>query len=150
MRMKPDMPRARAGARYLISAAACAAVITACGSAAAPAGSHPAAASHPAAKPARISLDISVSGIGAKAEHWTLTCDPAGGTHPDPAAACRVLLKAKDPFGPLPRGVMCPMMLAGAKTAVVSGTWFGKRVSITLRQGGCDLERWAEVGQIFN
>jgi Subtilisin inhibitor-like len=160
--MKADMLRARAGARNLIIAAACAAAVTACGTSAHSAassgssstkGSH-SSSSHKTAKNAKISLDIVVTGAGAKPEHWTLTCDPAGGTHPDPAAACAVLLKerasGKDPFGPLPVGVMCPMILANSKSAVVNGTWFGKNVSITLRDGGCDMARWAAVGQIFN
>jgi hypothetical protein len=145
-------------------ATACAAAIVGCGASSAPSasGSHgsatkPGAAkssSSHTAKSAKISLHIVVTGAGAKPTDWTLTCDPPGGTHPDPAAACAVLLKArdehKDPFGPLPVGVMCPMILANSKSAIVNGTWYGKRVSITLRDGGCDLARWSEVGQIFN
>jgi hypothetical protein len=142
-------------------AVACAAAVAACGSSSAPsAGSHASATTKPSsspaakAKPAKVSLNIVVTGAGAKPKHWTLTCDPPGGTHPDPAAACALLQKVrdehKDPFGPLPVGVMCPMILANSKSAVVNGTWFGKRVSITLRDGGCDMARWSEVGQIFN
>jgi Subtilisin inhibitor-like len=157
--MKADMLRARVGARNLMIAVACAAAVTACGTAATSgaAGSSPSGHSSPsstkAATPAKISLNIVVTGAGTKEQHWTLTCDPAGGTHPDPAKACALLLKAraqhKNPFGPLPVGVMCPMILANAKSAIVNGTWFGKNVSITLRDGGCDIARWAEVGKIF-
>ena len=143
--MKPDMLRARTGARYLLIAAICAAAATACGSTPAPAGS---AGGSPA--PPKVSLDIKVSGApGTAAKHWTLQCDPAGGTHPDPAKACAVLLKAKDPFTPLPKFVSCPMILVGTKTATVKGTYFGKHVDITLTEGGCDLSRWAQIGQIF-
>ena len=35
---------------------------------------------------------------------WTLRCDPTGGTHPDAQAACRDLLRAKNPFAPIPHG----------------------------------------------
>ncbi len=150
MRMRPDIRAARTAAWYLLIAAACAIVVTACGSATAP-GSSPASGSPPASTPPKISLDIKVShGPGTPVRHWTLRCQPAGGTDPDPARACRVLMRAKAPFAPLPRGIMCPMIVAGTKVATVSGTWYGKPVNVTMNQGGCWLSRWAEVGQIFN
>ncbi len=147
MGMRPDMLRTRAGARNLVIAAACAGVVTACGSTAAP-GSSAATGSTP--RSAKVSLDIKVSGAGSEAKHWTLRCDPAGGSHPDPAAACRILLKAKDPFAPVPKGIMCPMIIAGAKRATVKGTYFGQHVNTTFTQGGCQLARWTKIGQIFN
>ena len=30
---------------------------------------------------------------------WTLQCEPTGGDHPDPAAACAALTAVRDPFG---------------------------------------------------
>ena len=141
------MLRARSGARYLLIAAICAAAATACGSSPAPAGS--AAPASPAAP--KVSLDIKVSGApGTAPRHWTLQCDPPGGTDPHPAQACAILLKAKAPFAPPPKNVACPMILASAKTAKVTGTYFGQRVDTTFIQGGCDLARWAKIGQIFN
>jgi hypothetical protein len=141
------MLRARSGARYFLIAAICAAAATACGSSTAPGGS--AAPASPAAP--KVSLDIKVSGApGTAAKHWTLRCDPAGGTDPDPAKACAILLKARAPFAPVPKGVACPMILAGSKTAIVKGTYFGQHVDTTFVQGGCDLARWAKIGQIFN
>jgi hypothetical protein len=152
--MRPDIRAARAGAWYLLIAAVCAIVVTACGSAAAPGGSGGSAASgspSASAQPAKISLDIRVShGQGTPVKHWTLRCQPAGGTDPDPARACRVLMHANNPFAPLQKGVMCPMIVVGTKVATVSGTWYGKPVDVTMSQGGCWLSRWAEVGQIFN
>jgi Subtilisin inhibitor-like len=145
--MKPDILRARTGARYLVIAAICAAAATACGSTAAPAGS--AAGASPAAP--KVSLDIKVTGApGTAAKHWTLQCDPPGGTHPDPAKACATLLKAKTPFAPVPKGMSCPMIMVGTRTATVTGTYFGKHVDTTFVQGGCDIPRWAQIGQIFN
>ena len=125
-------------------AAACAGLVTACGSTAAPGGS---ASPKPAPK---VSLDIKVTGTGTTTKHWTLRCDPAGGTHPDPAAACQVLLKAKNPFAPVPKGIMCPMIITGAMRAMVKGTYFGQHVDTTFTQGGCQLARWTRIGQIFN
>jgi Subtilisin inhibitor-like len=147
MGMKPHLLRVASGARYLLIAAICVAAATACGTKPAPSGG---AGSAPAPAP-KVSLDITVSTTpSAPTKHWTLKCDPAGGTHPDPAAACAVLLKAKDPFAPLPKGVMCPMIRVGTKTAVVKGTYFGKQVDTTFTPGGCDLAHWEQLGQIFN
>jgi hypothetical protein len=146
MGMKRDLLRVRNGARYLVIAAICAAAATACGSKPAPAG----AGSAPAPAP-KVSLDITVSTTpNAPSKHWTLQCEPAGGTHPDPAAACAVLLKAKNPFAPLPKGIMCPMIRVGTKTAIVKGTYFGKHIDTTLSPGGCKLAQWEKIGQIFN
>jgi hypothetical protein len=142
MDMKPDTLKVPAAARCFLIAAVCAA-ITACGSTPASSG---------AAAPApKVSLEITVSTTpGAPAQHWTLRCDPAGGTHPNPAAACAVLLKAKNPFAQLPKGIMCPMIRVGAKTARIKGSYFGRQIDTTLTQGGCHLAQWAQIGQIFN
>jgi hypothetical protein len=146
MGMKRDLLRVRNGARYLVIAAICAAAATACGSKPAPAG----VGSAPAPAP-KVSLDITVSTTpNAPSKHWTLQCEPAGGTHPNPAAACAVLLKAKNPFAPLPKGIMCPMIRVGTKTAIVKGTYFGKHIDTTLSPGGCKLAQWEKIGQIFN
>jgi len=146
MGMKRDLLRVRNGARYLVIAAICAAAATACGSKPEPAG----AGSAPAPAP-KVSLDITVSTTpNAPSKHWTLQCEPAGGTHPNPAAACAVLLKAKNPFAPLPKGIMCPMIRVGTKTAIVKGTYFGKHIDTKLSPGGCQLAQWEKIGQIFN
>ena len=146
MSMTRDLLRVRNGARYLVIAAICAAAATACGSKPEPAG----AGSAPAPAP-KVSLDITVSTTpNAPSKHWTLQCEPAGGTHPNPAAACAVLLKAKNPFAPLPKGIMCPMIRVGTKTAIVKGTYFGKHIDTKLSPGGCQLAQWEKIGQIFN
>jgi Subtilisin inhibitor-like len=149
MDMKPDLLRVASGARYLLIAAVCAAAATACGTTPAPSdGAGPGSAPAPVPK---VSLDITVSTTpGAPTKHWTLQCEPAGGTHPDPAGACAVLLKAKNPFAPLPKGIMCPMIRVGTKTAIVKGTYFGKHVDTTFTPGGCRLAQWEQIGQIFN
>ncbi len=142
MGMTPHLLRARPRARYLLIAAMCAAAATACGSTAAPGGS--------SAPSPKVSLDIKVTGGSGGTEHWTLRCDPAGGTHPNPAAACQVLVKAKNPFAPVPRGVMCPMIIAGTRVAKVTGTYFGQHVDTTFTEVACQEARWAKIGQIFN
>jgi hypothetical protein len=146
------MSAARSGAWCLVITALCAAMVTACGSGPGGSPSSSSPSSGAAAQPAKISLDVTVTGsAGTKVRHWTLRCEPAGGTHPDPAAACHVLQAAKtNPFGPLPKGIMCPMIVAGAERAKVTGTWYGTKVDTTIFDGGCYLQRWAKIGQIFN
>jgi len=147
MGMKRDLLGVRNGARYLLIAVICAAAATACGSKPEPSSG---VAGAPAPAP-KVSLDITVSTTpNAPSKHWTLQCEPTGGTHPDPAAACAVLLKAKNPFAPLPKGIMCPMIRVGTKTAIVKGTYFGKHVDIRLSPSGCELAQWEKIGQIFN
>jgi Subtilisin inhibitor-like len=134
--------------------AACAVLAAACGSTTAPgAGSGSSAtSSRPAstASAAKASLDITLSGGSAATQHWTLRCDPPGGTHPDPAAICSQLLKVKNIFKPQLVKVMCPMILADAKSFVISGTWYGHKVNETIVDGGCDLGRWSVLHQAFN
>ncbi len=81
----------------------------------------------------------------------TLRCDPDGGTVPDPAKACAQLLADPNLFGPQPVSpvMACPMILASGARAVVDGTYLGRQVDETIVDGGCDLQRWAELMQIF-
>ncbi|HEY1620622.1 MAG TPA: SSI family serine proteinase inhibitor [Streptosporangiaceae bacterium] len=129
-----------ATARCLLAAGTLA--VAACGSVAAPSAAP--------AKP-KVSLTITVQGApGKPARHWTLQCDPAGGTHPDPAAACRALKAVKDPFAPPPAGHMCPMILASAGRAIFNGTYYGVKVHRTIMDGGCYLARWSKLHQVIN
>lgn len=128
------------------------AVIAACGSVTAPASSGASAsggASPPAA--AKVSLNLIVlNGPSAAPKHWTLRCDPAGGTHPHAAAACSALLALKNPFALPKTHHMCPMILASDKRVVFTGTYFGAKVNRTIVDGGCDLARWSKLGQVLH
>jgi hypothetical protein len=128
------------------------AVIAACGSVAAPA-SGGASSSGGTASPAaaKVSLNLIVlNGPSSTPKHWTLRCDPAGGTHPHAATACHALLALKNPFA-LPKAHhMCPMILASDKRVVFTGTYFGAKVHRTIVDGGCDLARWSELGQVLH
>jgi hypothetical protein len=145
------------------AAGVCALLVTACGSAAAPGGGTPAAggpgsssaaagSSGPATTAtAKISLDVSFSGSPTTAAaHYTLRCDPAGGTVTDPAAACARLMRDTSLFGPLPAHVACPMIMANAGRATVTGSYLGHPVHETVVDGGCDLSRWAKLRQVFS
>jgi hypothetical protein len=81
---------------------------------------------------------------------WTLTCDPAGGTHPDPAAACAALAAADDPFAPVPDDVACTQQYGGPQTATVVGTHRGEPVDAAFsRTDGCQISRWDAVAPLL-
>jgi hypothetical protein len=88
---------------------------------------------------------------GALAYSRTVSCEPDGGTVPDPARACAQLLADPGLLEPAPTGhvMMCPMILAGSASANIYGTYLGRQVDETIVDGGCDLQRWAELVQIF-
>jgi hypothetical protein len=135
--------------------ALCAVAVAACGSVTSPASPGGPASSGASAAPSQAAAKVSVivevtPRSGAKVERWTLRCEPTGGTHPDAAAACHALLTATRPFAPIPRGVMCPMIVTGEQTATIKGTWFGTPVDATFSQlSGCAAVRWRELGQVF-
>lgn len=86
---------------------------------------------------------ISDDGDG-KTETWTLTCDPAGGTHPDPAAACAALAaKGATAMPAVAEDMMCTQQYGGPQTAKITGTWKGEAVNASFsRKDGCEISRW--------
>lgn len=89
-------------------------------------------------------LTIKVSaGRGSGERTYSLVCDPAGGDHPDPEAACRLLSELKDPFAPVPPDAMCTEIYGGPQTATVTGTFRGEPVNAQFsRTDGCQIARW--------
>jgi len=84
-----------------------------------------------------------VSEEGAQPSVWELTCDPAGGTHPDPEGACRTLAEAKEPFAAPPPNQICTEIYGGPQRATVEGTWQGDGVRAEFsRTNGCEIARW--------
>lgn len=80
---------------------------------------------------------------GRAGRTYTLLCDPAGGDHPDPAAACRSLSELKDPLAPVPADAMCTQIFGGPQTATVTGTFRGEPVNAEFsRTDGCEIARW--------
>ena len=120
-----------------------------CGTAAAPsAGSAGSTGSHAPAAKATLSIQVINRGHG-KTTHWTLHCDPVGGTAPNPAAMCKALFGAKTTFMLPRRHIMCPMILVSGKQIVVDGTWFGKKVHRVIIDGGCDLPVFNNLAKTF-
>jgi hypothetical protein len=97
------------------------------------------------------SLEITVStGTAAEGTTWSLTCDPAGGTHPTPAAACGALDEAADPFAPVPDDMACTQIYGGPETATITGTWDGESVAATYqRTNGCEIARWDALAAVL-
>jgi hypothetical protein len=133
--------------------AACCGLAAACGSAPAPSpsSSHPAGANPSASTvtASKVVLDITLAGPDGPTQHWTLRCDPASGVGSDTTAACDRILSSTV-FNP-PRGhYMCPMIMANARVFTITGLLYGKRVSETVVDGGCDISRYGTLRQIFN
>jgi hypothetical protein len=147
MSMKFSLRPARSGAGYLLPAILCVITAAACGSVTSTSSAPQPSASAAAAK---VSLTVVVKASpGATPKRWTLRCDPTGGTHPDAQAACRQLLAAKNPFAPIPRGIMCPMIVAGPQRATISGIFFGQHVASNFSRSGCQATKWSELGDVF-
>jgi hypothetical protein len=90
-------------------------------------------------------------GDGGQSEEWTLACDPAGGTHPDPEAACAALAGVEvEAFMPVAADQMCTQIYGGPETATVRGTWRADRVDASFsRQNGCEIARWDAVAGLL-
>ena len=135
-------PRLRVIAANSLIAVMGTAAIAAC-------GTTPAPGTGTGAAP-KVSLHITEKSTTGKAtKHWTLTCDPSGGTHPHADAACKALLGIKNPFAGPVAGTNCPMILANAPSFTLTGTWYGKHVSKTIADGGCTMATWNKLNKVI-
>jgi hypothetical protein len=100
---------------------------------------------------ASTSLHISVSNTGdLMAKTYTLRCNPAGGTLPQPARACRRLAQLQAPFAPTPKGTACTQIYGGPQIAFVRGRFRGRSVRAHFnRRNGCEIHRWNRVAFLF-
>jgi hypothetical protein len=96
-------------------------------------------------------LSVSVSGTNTVLHSWTLTCDPAGGSHPHPADACGALARhAGAALPPVAADTACDQIYGGPQTATVTGTWRGAAVSASFsRTNGCEIARWDALAGLF-
>lgn len=89
-------------------------------------------------------------GTGGTPRTWTLTCDPPGGDHPDPVAACAAIEAARRPFAPVPAGMLCTQIYGGPQTATIEGTWRGEPVRASYkRSDGCEIARWNALAAVL-
>ena len=87
---------------------------------------------------------------GARAadrEVWTLRCNPARGTHPRPAIACRRLQAGGWKLvAPVPDSTICTEIYGGPQVALVKGVLQGRRVWARFtRVNGCQIARWSRL-----
>nr|WP_269329894.1 SSI family serine proteinase inhibitor [Kineosporia babensis] len=94
---------------------------------------------------------MSIEVTDGESTTWQLSCDPAGGDHPDAKAACAALAehgaKALPATGP---DTVCTQIFGGEQTAVVTGSWQGRAVEATFsRQDGCEISRWDALAPLL-
>ena len=89
-------------------------------------------------------LTIVINDGSGSTKTWRLTCNPAGGTHPNPQAACQALeANGAAALPPVPKDKACTQIYGGPQTAPISGTWKGQPVMSTFaRNDGCQISRW--------
>ncbi|MER6995258.1 SSI family serine proteinase inhibitor [Streptomyces sp. NPDC000410] len=104
--------------------------------------------------PDRLTVTTTNTGDPKADGAYELTCGPAGGTHPEAAAACARLEElgegGKDPFAPVEPGTMCTFQYGGPAKARISGTWRGRSVDATFDRGdGCEIKRWQSLEPVL-
>ena len=121
------------------------AALSACGSESSSDGGSNADA--PAAATTSLTIKVAAS-EGADPKTYTLTCDPAGGDHPQPQQACDAIAKAgASVFEPVPSDTTCTTVFGGPEKATITGTYQGKDVDASFsRQNGCETDRWEKLG----
>jgi hypothetical protein len=100
---------------------------------------------------ASLTITVWPQGRGHAAKTWALTCEPAAGTLPARAAACRRLNKLSgDPFRPTPPRAVCTLIYGGPQEALVRGVIRGRRIWTRFtRANGCEIHRWNRVSFLF-
>lgn len=103
-----------------------------------------------AALPADLTISLDESGEGP-VRTFRLTCEPAGGDHPTPQAACDALARAGlAAFDPVPPDVACTEQWGGPQRATVEGVVDGTPVSGTFaRTNGCEISRWDALAPLL-
>lgn len=114
-----------------------------------------AAPAPPPAATTQLTIVIARSTVAGHNGQFTLTCNPTGGTHPDPVNACAKLTQlaasGTDPFAATPKTQMCSMISGGPATARIAGTWQGRRVDATFsRTNSCQTARWNNLLPILS
>ena len=98
-----------------------------------------------------LKLTLWPSGLNGDSVTWGLQCEPTGGDHPDPAAACAALTSVTDPFGKVAPPARCAEIPeSGPEVAVLEGTFRGRKVRSTFeRSSACVTPRWDRIAPVF-
>ena len=76
----------------------------------------------------------------------TLTCDPNGGTHPDPAKACAALDAHPEALHPVPGDMACTQIYGGEQVALIEGDGVH---AVLNRSNGCEIARWDALSPVL-
>jgi hypothetical protein len=100
-------------------------------------------------RPPRYDLTVTYwpTGRGGEARTATLTCDPDGGSHPDPVSACDALLEHEEALEPVAGDVACTQIYGGDQVATLSGA--GVNASFS-RANGCEISRWDKLAPLLD
>jgi hypothetical protein len=80
----------------------------------------------------------------------TLTCDPPGGTHPDPEAACAALAADAAALDPVPGDAACTLIFGGPQEATVVGVMNDEQVDAAFAySNGCEIDRWDRMAGLL-
>ena len=131
--------------RFLLAGVAVALMVVAAGCGTAAPSGHGGTSTH-----AKVMLKFDLTGGPGEPKHWTLNCEPTGGTHPNPAATCAALLKLKSPFAPRSKQMACPMIMRSDRKILVTGIWLGHTVHRVVLDGSCDLDLFSTLDQILH
>jgi hypothetical protein len=99
-----------------------------------------------------LKLTLWPTGTNGDSITWTLRCEPTGGDHPDPAAACAALTAVKDPFGKLKPPPRCSEIPGSSpEVALLEGDFRGRKVrSMFERSSACVAGRWDRIAPVFD
>jgi Subtilisin inhibitor-like len=102
------------------------------------------------AAPAQPRYDLTISfwpqGRAGESRTATLTCDPDGGSHPEPPKACDALLGNEDALKPVPPDVACTQVYGGGQMATLAGAGVHATFS---RANGCEIARWDALAPLL-
>jgi hypothetical protein len=76
----------------------------------------------------------------------TLTCDPNGGTHPDPAKGCAALDAHPEALHPVPGDMACTQIYGGDQVALIEGDGVH---AVLNRSNGCEIARWDALAPVL-
>ena len=106
------------------------------------------------AEPPQPGYDLQITywpeGKDGESRTASLTCDPNGGTHPDPAKACPALDAHPEALHPVPLDSACTEIYGGDQVAEVQGSGpDGANVRAILnRSNGCEIARWDALAPV--
>jgi hypothetical protein len=92
-------------------------------------------------------------GPGVPPRRYTLRCDPADGTLPDPGEACARIASTPGVaalLAPPPVDEVCTQIYGGPGRALVRGTLRGRPVDLAFtRRNGCEIDRYDRILELF-